>query len=147
MLAAIGVLIVSVFFMVRIPGSFIPPEDVSRIPISVELPPGATLEETDRTTQQMVGIIQGIDGWPMSFVLGGSSPTGDRDIRRASVTVLLDKLDHSLTHNLASIARSLPLVGPLMPESQSTGRQRPQNVIEAEIFEKLKASPTSARSS
>ena len=40
MLAAIGVLVVSIFFMVRIPGSFIPPEDVSRIPISVELPPG-----------------------------------------------------------------------------------------------------------
>ncbi len=31
---------VSLFFMARIPGSFIPPEDVSRISISVELPPG-----------------------------------------------------------------------------------------------------------
>jgi multidrug efflux pump subunit AcrB len=141
MVAAIAVLAVSVFFMIRIPGSFIPPEDVSRIPISVELPPGATLEETDRKTQEMVAIISGIDGVSDVFVLGGSSPTGDRDIRRASVTVLLDKLDHSLTHKLASIARALPVVGPLMPESQSTGRQRPQNVIEAEIFEKLKVVP------
>jgi multidrug efflux pump subunit AcrB len=40
--------------MVKVPGSFIPPEDVSRIPISVELPPGSTLAETDRTTQAMV---------------------------------------------------------------------------------------------
>jgi hydrophobe/amphiphile efflux-1 (HAE1) family protein len=141
MVAAIGVLIVSVFFMVRIPGSFIPPEDVSRIPISVELPPGATLEDTDRTTQQMVAIIEGIDGVDNVFVLGGSSPTGDRDIRRASVTVLLDKLDHSLAHKLASIARSVPFVGPMLPETQSTGRQRPQNVIEAEIFQKLKVIP------
>ncbi len=141
MVAAIGVLIVSVFFMVRIPGSFIPPEDVSRIPISVELPPGATLEDTDRTTQQMVAIIEGIDGVDNVFVLGGSSPTGDRDIRRASVTVLLDKLDHSLVHKLASIARSVPIVGPMLPENRSTGRQRPQNVIEAEIFQKLKVIP------
>ena len=56
LLAAIGVLVVSVYLHgLQIPGSFIPPEDVSRIPISVELPPGATLDETDRTTQAMVG--------------------------------------------------------------------------------------------
>ncbi len=141
MVAAIGVLIVSIFFMVRIPGSFIPPEDVSRIPISVELPPGATLEETDRTTQQMAELIRGMDGVDGVFVLGGSSPTGDRDIRRASVTVILEKLDHSLTHKLAQIGRSLPVIGPMLPETQSTGRQVPQNVIEAQIFAKLKDIP------
>ncbi len=141
MVAAIGVLIVSVFFMVRIPGSFIPPEDVSRIPISVELPPGSTLEETDRTTQAMVAILRDIDGVANVFVLGGSSPTGDRDIRRASVTVLLDKLDHSLVHRLTEIARTFPVVGPMLPETRSTGRQRPQNVIEADVFQKLKAIP------
>lgn len=96
LLGAIGALIVSLHFMVQIPGSFIPPEDVSRIPISVELPPGSTLEDTDRATQAMVEIIRGVDGVEDVFVLGGSSPTGDLDIRRASVTVLLYKLDHSI---------------------------------------------------
>ena len=38
-------------------------------------------------------IIRGVDGVEDVFVLGGSSPTGDLDIRRASVTVLLYKLD------------------------------------------------------
>jgi multidrug efflux pump subunit AcrB len=32
---AIGALAVSLYFMVQIPGSFIPPEDASRVPISV----------------------------------------------------------------------------------------------------------------
>ena len=141
LLGAIGVLAVSIFFMVRIPGSFIPPEDVSRIPINVELPPGATLAETDRTTQAMVAAIQDVDGVANIFVLGGSSPTGDRDVRRASLTVLLEKLDHSLLHRLTQVAQSVPLIGPLLPEVPASGRTRPQNAIEAEIFARLAEIP------
>jgi multidrug efflux pump subunit AcrB len=136
-----GVLGVSLYFMAQIPGSFIPPEDVSRIPISVELPPGVTLEETDRTTQAMYELIRDIDGVSNVFVLGGSSPTGDRDVRRASVTVLLDKLDHSLEHKLYTIAKGIPVVGDWLPVIPSEGRERPQSDIEAEIFERLAAIP------
>jgi len=139
--AAFGVLAVSLFFMAQIPGSFIPPEDVSRIPVSVELPPGSTLEDTDATTQKIVTAIKDIEGIENIFVLGGSSPTGDLDVRNASVTVLLHKLDHSLEHKLMSIARSIPVVGGLLPPSQSTGRQVPQNAIEAEIFARLAGIP------
>ena len=138
---AFGVLAVSVYYMLQVPGSFMPPEDVSRISVSVELPPGATLDETDATTQAMRAAIQDIDGIENIFVLGGSSPTGDLDVRRASLTVTLEKLDHSLVHKLMSIARSVPVVGPLLPESQSGGREIPQNVIEAQIFERLKDIP------
>jgi multidrug efflux pump subunit AcrB len=132
---------VSLFFMLRIPGSFIPPEDVSRIPISVELPPGATLEETDRTTQKLAARIRDIDGVNSVFVLGGTSPTGDRDVRRASVTVLLEKLDHSLVHRLSQIAQGIPVVGPMLPEVPTKGRTRPQSQIEAEIFTAVKSIP------
>jgi hydrophobe/amphiphile efflux-1 (HAE1) family protein len=141
LVAAVAVLVVSVFFMVRIPGSFIPPEDVSRIPISVELPPGSTLAETDRTTQEMVKAIREVDWVDSVFVLGGSSPTGDRDIRRASVTVLLTRLDHSLLLKLSQLGRQLPLIGALVPEVENTGRTVPQNVIEAQIFAKLDKIP------
>jgi multidrug efflux pump subunit AcrB len=141
LVAAIGVLAVSLFFMLRIPGSFIPPEDVSRIPISVELPPGATLEETDRTTQKLAARIRDIDGVNSVFVLGGTSPTGDRDVRRASVTVLLEKLDHSLVHRLSQIAQGIPVVGPMLPEVPAKGRTRPQSQIEAEIFTAVKSIP------
>ncbi len=141
LVAAIGVLAVSVYFMLQIPGSFIPPEDVSRIPISVELPPGTTLEETDRTTQAMFAAIKEVEWVDNVFILGGSSPTGDRDIRRASVTVLLTRLDHSLLLKLSKIGRSIPIIGPLVPEVENTGRTIPQNVIEAQIFERLAAVP------
>ncbi|MBC2835984.1 efflux RND transporter permease subunit [Paragemmobacter straminiformis] len=141
LLGAFGVLAVSIFFMLKVPGSFLPPEDVSRIPISVELPPGATLAETDRTTEDMVKTIQAIDGVDKVMVIGGSSPTGDRDIRRASVTVLLDRLDHSLVLKLSQVANKIPLLGLIVPDAENHGRATPQNVIEAQIFEKLHAIP------
>ncbi|MDR5651670.1 efflux RND transporter permease subunit [Ruixingdingia sedimenti] len=141
LLAAVAVLAVSGYFMLRIPGSFLPPEDVSRIPLSVELPPGAALADTDRTTQAMRGIIAGIDGVENVFVLGGASPTGDLDVRRAAVTVLLERLDHSLLRRLSDIGRALPLVGPLVPAVETHGRTRPQVDIEAEIFARLAVLP------
>lgn len=141
MLAAIGVLAVSVFFMVRIPGSFIPPEDVSRISISVELPPGATLAETDRTTQAMRDAIADVNGVDSVFVLGGSSPTGDRDIRRAAVTVVLDKLDHSIVRKVADGLRAVPILGQIVPQIPAEGRLRPQIDIEAEVFDRLSGIP------
>ena len=141
MLAAFGILAVSIYFMAQVPGSFIPPEDVSRIAISVELPPGSTLAETDRTTQAMVAQIKDVDGVASVFVLGGASPTGARDIRRASVTVVLDKLDHSLLRRVSGILQRLPLVGGYVPDVQAHGRTRPQNQIEAEIFGNLAAIP------
>ena len=39
------------------------------------------------------------------FVLGGASPTGELDVRRAAFTVLLDQLDHSLLYKLAEARR------------------------------------------
>lgn len=134
LIAAFGVLGVSVYFMAQIPGSFIPPEDASRLPISVELPPGSTLADTDRATQAMRERIAGIDGVADVFVLGGSSPTGDRDIRRASVTVVLDKLDHSLLRTVSDALRRIPVVGAIVPQVEPTGRMRPQSAIEQEVF-------------
>ena len=141
MVAAFGILGVSLYFMLQVPGSFIPPEDVSRVAISVELPPGVTLEETDRTTMQMYELIRDVDGVTNVFILGGASPTGDRDVRRASVTVILDRLDHSLVKKLADLARNIPYLGDLVPAYTGTGRERPQSQIEAEIFERLAVIP------
>ncbi|GGL70058.1 efflux RND transporter permease subunit [Wenxinia marina] len=134
---AIGALGVSLYFLAQVPGSFIPPEDVSRIPISVELPPGSTLEETDRTTEAIRQAILGVEGVDSVFVLGGSSPTGDMDVRRASVTVLLEKLHHSLEHRLLEVGHELPVVGALVPQPAELGRQIPQAEVEVEIFARL----------
>lgn len=141
LLSAIGALAVSLYFMVQIPGSFIPPEDVSRISLSVELPPGSRLEETDRATQSVVDIVAQIDGVENVFVLGGASPKGDRDVRLAAVTVMLEKLDHSLLLKLSQLAGRLPVIGAMIPQVDNTGRDRPQSDIEAEIFERVQGLP------
>ena len=57
-------------------------------------------------------IIEDIEGVDNVFVLGGASPTGDRDVRLAAVTVTLDRLDHSLLLKLSELGRRMPLVGP-----------------------------------
>jgi len=139
--AAIVVVVFSVILMLQVPGGLFPPEDESRIAISVELPAGASLEDTAATTEAMRQAMAGIDGIDRVIVVGGSSPLGDRDIRRASVTVVLDKLDNGLARKLSDIGQMLPLVGPLLPEAPVSGRIRPQVEIEDEIFARLAAVP------
>ncbi|MBP1807390.1 efflux RND transporter permease subunit [Rubellimicrobium aerolatum] len=141
LLAAFGILGVSLYFMAQVPGSFIPPEDVSRFPISVELPPGVTLEETERTTDAIHARIADVDGVQSVFVLGGSSPTGDMDVRRASVTVILDRLDNSLERKLLDLAERVPVLGALVPDVPPHGRVRPQAEIEQEVFARLAGIP------
>lgn len=141
LMSAIGVLAVSVYYMIQIPGSFLPPEDVSRIAVSVELPPGTTLQETERTTQAIHAAISDVEWIDNVFILGGASPTGEQDIRRASVTILLTRLDHSLLLKLSELARAIPVIGGFLPEVENTGRTVPQSVIEEQVFERLAAVP------
>jgi hydrophobe/amphiphile efflux-1 (HAE1) family protein len=135
LIGALVIFIVSMYFMVQVPGSFIPPEDVSRIQLSVELPPGAKLSDTHLATKQIQKAVERIEGVEDVFVLGGSSPKGELDVRRASVSILLEKLDHSLLRKAARIARdNIPGASFLIPDLSAGGRLRPQWDIEAEVF-------------
>ena len=133
LLAAFGILAVSLYFMLQIPGSFIPTEDSSKITLSVELPPGVTLAETGLVTDKIYDAIKDVDGVQNVFILGGSSPTGGRDVRRAAVTVVLDRLDNTLERKLLDIAEATPILGDLIPDVAPHGRIRPQVDIEAEL--------------
>ncbi|HQY43208.1 MAG TPA: efflux RND transporter permease subunit [Paracoccaceae bacterium] len=139
--AALVILAISVFFMARIPGSFMPPEDVSRFAISVELPTGSSLADTDKTTTAMHDLITDVEGVGSVFVLGGSSPKGDLDVRRASISVNLEKLDHSLINRVAYLLNRVPALNWVVPDLEGHGRTRPQNEIEAEVFERLATVP------
>ncbi|MCA0257110.1 MAG: efflux RND transporter permease subunit [Proteobacteria bacterium] len=138
LLAAIGFLVVSVMLMLSIPGSFLPPEDAGRITLSVELPPNASLEETSQTADALYQRLHDIDGVETVFVLGGSSPKGDLELRRASVTLNLVKIDHSLVKTLVNKGLGgLPLIGPYLPKVTDHGRIRPQWDIEKEVFARI----------
>lgn len=142
LLAAIAFLCGSVYFLMQVPGSFLPPEDASRVILSVELPPDSTLDDTDRTLTAIRDRIKDIDGIEGIFALGGASPKGDLELRRASITVMLHKLDHSLVNRLVNKGLGgLPLIGDYMPKLPPKGRVRPQSQIEAEIFASLRDLP------
>ncbi|MBB4231933.1 efflux RND transporter permease subunit [Rhizobium mongolense] len=140
--AAIAFLIGSVALLAQVPGSFLPPEDASRIVLSVELPPNATLEDTEQTSNAIYNKVKDINGVESVFVLGGASPKGDLELRRATITLSLFKLDHSLVKRVINdVFGSIPVIGPHLPKVEVHGRERPQWDIEKEVFARVKDIP------
>ncbi|MGF7207190.1 hydrophobe/amphiphile efflux-1 (HAE1) family protein [Skermanella aerolata] len=90
LLVGIGLFAVSLWSTSLLPTGFIPSEDAARTVISVELPPGATLADTMRTTDKVAGILKSMPEVRSVFTMGGTSPTGaSREIRRATVLIML----------------------------------------------------------
>lgn len=142
LVGAIGFLVGSIILLSGVPGSFLPPDDASRVVLSIELPPNATLEETDTTTAKINEAIRDINGVESVFILGGASPKGDLELRRATVRVILQHIDHSLLKTLVNKGfGSIPLIGPHLPKVEDTGRTRPQWDVERDIFAKVNAIP------
>ncbi|NKN35731.1 efflux RND transporter permease subunit [Agrobacterium sp. a22-2] len=139
LIGAFAFLIGSMALLAQVPGSFLPPEDAGRVTLSVELPPNATLAETERKTDEIYAAVKDLDGVESVFILGGASPKGDLELRRASVTLNLHKIEHSLLKTLVNKGLgSLPVVGQYLPKMHVEGRTRPQWDIELEVFEKLR---------
>ncbi len=114
LLVGVGVFAASIPAMGLLPTGFIPPEDVSRIVVSMELPPGARLDDTQAKTDEVVASLKEMPEVRSVFVLGGSSPTGEIDLRRASIYI------------------QLTLKGE---------RERTQKQVEAEVTQRLAAIP------
>ena len=146
---AAALLALSLLVMAQLPSSLLPAEDTGRIAIAVELPPGVTLAETDATTEAMRRAIIDLPGVRNVFVLGGASPEGEVDLRRATLTVLLAPRDDSLAQRLRRILSEIPVIGasiapPLAPgdaPGNTLGRATAQSEIEAQIFQRLTAIP------
>ena len=136
---SIGSVVALVMF---VPGSFLPPDDASRIVLSVELPPNARLDDTAAVTNVVYNRVKDIDGVESVFVLGGASPKGDLELRRATVTLALNKLDQSLVKKLVNdVLGKIPVIGPHLPKVAVHGRIKPQWEIEKEVFAKLRSIP------
>lgn len=98
-----------------LPTGFIPAGDESRIVVSVELPPGSTLNDTRSVTDKIGEATRAkIPEVRHVFVLGGTTPTGaGREIRKAAIYVRLapkaersrsqKKIEGELTRVLAEI--------------------------------------------
>jgi HAE1 family hydrophobic/amphiphilic exporter-1 len=79
----------SIYATAMLPTGFIPDEDTSRVVISAELPPGARLDDTREMTDEVTRRLQQIPEVASVFALGGTSPTGTLELRRASINVRL----------------------------------------------------------
>ncbi len=110
-LAAFGL---SIWSTTLLPTGFIPPADESRVVLSLELPPGATLDDTRAATDRITASFRKIPEVTSVFVVGGTTPTGaGAEIRRAAMTVNLvlkgdrqrtqKQIESELTTRLAAI--------------------------------------------
>ena len=89
LIVGMGVFAGSIYATAMLPTGFIPDEDTSRVVISAELPPGARLEDTRIMTDEVTRRLSNIPEVASVFVLGGVSPTGTLEVRRAAVNVRL----------------------------------------------------------
>ncbi|ATN35267.1 ABC transporter permease [Rhizobium sp. ACO-34A] len=142
LIGAFAFLVASIALLAQVPGSFLPPEDAGRIVLSIELPPNATLDETESKTEAIYAVTKDLEGVESVFILGGASPKGDMELRRASVTLNLVRIEHSLLKTLVNKGLGgIPVIGPYLPKMAIEGRTRPQWDIEKEAFEKLRPIP------
>ncbi|MFA5898740.1 MAG: efflux RND transporter permease subunit [Hyphomicrobium sp.] len=98
LVVGLGMFAGSIYATTLLPTGFMPDEDTSRLVVSVELPPGSTLEDTRRSTDQLVKMLESIPEIDSVFVLGGSSPTGGLEIRKGALFIhLVPKTERHLT--------------------------------------------------
>ena len=89
--------IFSIFLAAQLPGEFIPVEDISRSTVTVQLPPGTTLDETDAAVSrinaalmerpEVRSVYSSIGSATVSFGPGGGGGAGE--VRKANLTVNL----------------------------------------------------------
>jgi multidrug efflux pump subunit AcrB len=81
---------VSLWSTTMLPTGFIPPQDNARVVLSLELPPGAMLEDTRRKTDAVARSFLQQPGVTQVYVVGGTTPTGaGAAVRTAEVIVNL----------------------------------------------------------
>ena len=139
--AAVVSVILSVMAMMTVPGSFLPPEDNGRVTVFAQLPPGSRLEDTRRTTDEIYARLKDIPYVANILIMGGTSPTGDLDVRNATISMILEEKDHSLLLKISQLVSRIPVIGPLLPVVEDKGRPVPQDQISAEVFRRLAQIP------
>ena len=96
--AGFGLFVWSLNLMGYLPQGFIPPDDSGRIVLAAEVPPGGKLEETQAKTDELAAAIRKIPEVQRVFVVGGSSPTGQLELRRAAIYVELSNKADRVRH-------------------------------------------------
>ncbi|YBV96136.1 efflux RND transporter permease subunit [Phyllobacteriaceae bacterium JZ32] len=98
---AAGSFALAMLALLSIPTTFLPEEDTGRLTLSVELPPGSTLDETRAVSGEIAkraGQVREVEG---VFTRAGASISGLEDVRHA---VILIDLSHKSARDRSSFA-------------------------------------------
>ncbi|MGF9567820.1 efflux RND transporter permease subunit [Neorhizobium sp. JUb45] len=99
--SALGLFAVAIVSLMSMPTTFLPEEDTGRLTLTVELPPGATLEDTRRVTNGISAIVAKLDDVEGALVRAGASMSGQQDVRYAVISV---DLKHKTARQRSSFA-------------------------------------------
>jgi len=112
--AAIASFALAMMALLSVPTAFLPEEDIGQLTLSIELPPGATIEETRAVTDDVSRRILRFEEVEAVFVQAGSSMSGQQDVRYATALVDLThksarsrssfEIEADMENTLASIA-------------------------------------------
>jgi multidrug efflux pump subunit AcrB len=72
-----------------LPSGFLPPEDVARSLLAIELPPGSRLDDTDAVTQTIVDRLKPMPEIRSIMVYGGEVLGGGAEVRKATLVINL----------------------------------------------------------
>ncbi len=98
----------------KLPTELFAPGDEARIVTSIELPPGSTLDDTQVVTDTIADRLHAFEEVKSVFVMGGTSPTGTLETRRAAVIVnLLPRTERVRTqkemeYQVQDVLRTIP---------------------------------------
>src|SRR5271166_4002049 len=70
-----------------LPSGFIPADDVGRVLLAVELPPGSRLDDTDRVTRAVSEKLRGIPEVRSALIFGGEILGGGAEPRKATLVI------------------------------------------------------------
>jgi len=86
--AAVAFLVGSVALVPLIPTGLIPPTDGDFTTVSVELPPGSSLDNTLRVAEEARGVLKDVDGIRSVFTTVGDGGGQGGEVRRAELTLI-----------------------------------------------------------
>jgi len=80
LVAYLGLIGLTVFQMLRMPSGFIPESDIGYLATVIQLPPGSSLERTDKIVRQVNDIALGLKTPKGENLIGGTSPVTGLDV-------------------------------------------------------------------
>ena len=105
LMIGLGVFAASIYSATLLPTEFVPKTDIGRSSIQIELPPGATIEETELATRRLTEVLREVPEVRSVFVDGGTSDVskanlalnfGEKETRERSQFELEDLLKDKL---------------------------------------------------